>query len=331
MKRLTRLISVVTGIVLLGLLITSPVLAIDSPDSLQIDSVYVYHHCLETNDQLYLIEYTIDYSISGNPTENATEAYLFRFLDGLTELNAIVPYAYFDDGYGKGIAAIYFDANDPALPTWLDPYTIRLEGNPTLTWSAGVPLTSVAVFDSWSSSTSITQTRSELAARILYLADMLEIEWGINMIDTTGTGSYLSDYGIAYFTSVIPDCRTMAPSALPGGTTAPDYSTKDIGTTYADSRAASVTGTLLDTDPLANWLGVSRIWTSSLLYIVAIILMLYFTLSPQGRFKPMLLLSAPLIIAGGYLGMIPLVATVLTGVAAFGLSCFMLFYHPSGA
>jgi hypothetical protein len=332
--RLTRLLSVLTLVMLGLLLIASPVLAIASPDDLQINAVYVFHHLLETNDQLYLVEYFADYDIDAdpetddNPDENITEAYLGRLMDGVDELGAVAPYAYYDLGYDKGIFAIYFSASD--APTWNGAYTMKLMGNPTLDWDAAIPSTSVDVFDLWSSSTGIVDTQNELAARILYLADQLELTWGINMVDSTGTGSYLSSYGEAYFTNAIPNIQTMAPKAFAGSTTQPQWEYKEATTEYAEDRADSIVDTPLDMTPVADWWGVSRMWTSSLLFMLGGIFILYCILSPTGNYRPLVLLSTPLIIAGGYLGMLPLLATVLMGFAAFALSIFTLFYHPSG-
>jgi len=330
MQGLTRLTSILALIVLGLLLVVSPVLAIDPPDALQINSVYAYQHCLENNDQLYIVEYTITYTPT-NPDENATEAYLGRLMDGATELKATAPYAFFDEGYGTGVFAIYFPATDPDLPTWASALTMRLEGNPTLDWGGVPPNTAVSTFDVWSSSTSIATTQAELASRILYLADKLEQAWGINMIDSTGTGSYLSDYGASYFSNVIPNLRGMAPKALAGGTTAIEWEVKTPSTTYADDRAVSVDDTLLDVQKVADKWGVSRMWMSTLLYMIGAVLVLYALVKPTGSSRGLTLLSAPIVIAGGYLGMIPLLATVLLGVTAFALSLFVLFYHPSGA
>ena len=334
--RLTKLFSILALATLGLMLIASPVLAIGSPDDLQINSVYVFRHCLETNDQLYLVEYFIDYDpdsdpeTDDNPDENITEAYIGRLMDGIDELGAVAPYAYYDEGYDEGIFAIYFSADDPDLPTWEGAYTMKLEGNPTLVWDAGIPSTSVAVFDLWSSSIGIIDTQSELASRILYIADQLELAWGINMVDSTGTGSYLSDYGEAYFTNAISNIQAMAPKAFAGSTTSPEWEYKEPTTDYADDRADSVVDTPLDMTPVADWWGVSRMWASSLLYMLGGILLLYCILSPTGNYRPLVLVSVPLIIAGGYLGMLPLIATVLIGFAAFALSIFVLFYHPSG-
>jgi len=334
--RLTRLFPTLALAILWLLLIASPVLAIGTPHDLQINSVYVFQHCLETDDQLYLVEYFLDYDVDAdpetddNPDENITEAYLGRLMDGVDELGAVAPYAYYDKGYDKGIFAIYFSASDPDLPIWEGVYTMKLMGNPTLDWDAGIPSTSVPAFDLWSSSTGITDTQNELAVRILYIADQLELAWGIDMVDSTGAGSYLSSYGETYFTNAIPNIRVMAPRAFVGSITQPEWDYKEPTTTYAEDRADSVIDTPLDMTDTADWWGISRMWTSSLFFMLGGILILYCMLSPTSNYKPLVLLSTPLIIAGGYLGLLPLMATVLMGFAAFALTIFTLFYHPSG-
>ena len=167
-------------------------------------------------------------------------------------------------------------------------------------------------------------------ARILHIADQLELAWGTDMVDSTIAGTYLSIYGEAYFTNAILNIQAMAPKAFAGSTTQPQWEYKEATTEYAENRADSVVDTPLDVTPTADWWGVSRMWASSLLFILGSVFILYTMLSPTGSYRPLVLLSTPLIIAGGYLGMMPLIATVLMGFAAFALSIFTLFYHPSG-
>lgn len=334
-KRIPRLIlrCGATGSILVALLwlIITPVFAIDAPDALQIDSVYVYQHCLETDDQLYLGEYTITYD-PDNPDENVTEAYLFRLMDGATELKSATAYAYYDDGYGQGVFAIYFAATDPDLPTWEGVYSMQLIGNPLLTWDPSVPSTSVASFDLWSSSGDIATTQSELASRILYLADQLELSWGVNMIESTGSGSYLADYGEEYFANTIQHLQSMAPGAFAGSTSDPQWEQTDApDPVYAEDRADSVDGTLLDVTDLAETFGVSRMWMSTMLFVIGSAFILYSALKPTGNFRGLSFLSTPFFIAGAYLGMLPMMVTVLVGFSAFALCVVFMFYHPSSA
>ena len=337
MKRLTKLFSILTIVSLGLLLVVSPALAIDLPDDLQINSVYAFQHCIENNDQLYLVQYFIDYDpdddplTDDNPAENISDAYLCRFMDGVDELKSIAPYAYYDDGYDEGRIALYFAPDDPNLPVWEGAYSIQLTGNPTLDWGGDPPSTAVSTFDLWSSSTSIVETQTELTSRILYMADQLEMDWGINMVDTTSTGSYLSDYGASYFISAVSNIQVMAPRAFAGGTSTPEWEYKEPATTYAEDRASSLDGTPLDLTALSDWWGIGRMWASSLLFMLGGIFILYSILSRSGNYRALSLLSAPLVIAGGYLGALPMQLTVLLGFAAFFLTLFSLFYHPSGA
>lgn len=316
-------------------LMASPALATDDPDGLTIDSVYAYRHCLEAGDQLYVVEYTIDYSISGNPAENATQTYLVRLMDGTTELGSVAPYAYFDDGYGKGYVALYFSAVDAltkGMISWPDTYTMRLEGNPMLTWSGGAPtVTSTSSFDSWSSSSGVSATRNELTARVLYMADQLEQNWGINMIDTSSAGSYLATYGENYFTNVIPGLQQMAPGAFAGSMLNPDWSKKTYSQDYAQDLADNAVGTPFDLSSIATALGLSTMWLSSILFIVVAGVVIYAICRWSNSTKPALVLSIPFVIIGALLGLIPLIIAIAFGLCALVVTAFALFYHPSGA
>lgn len=305
----------------------TPALAIADPDTLSLDSVYVYRHCLENNDQLYLGEYTCDYS--SNPAENITQAFICRLMNGSTELGAVAPYTYFDDGYDQGIFAIYFSSAD--APSWSGSYTMKIEGNPALSWSGDPPSASTSTFDSWSSSTSIAETQNELASRILYLADKLELAWSVNLIETEGGASYLASAGETYFVNSIEFLQLMAPGAFSGLQIDPDWETRDFSQTYANQLANSVTSTPLDVGDVGDDFGISQMWTSSILYMVGAGVALFFVARWTGSLKPVSLLLIPIIVVGALIGMIPLVAAVITGFLAVAITVFVLFYSPSGA
>ena len=119
---------------MLLLVMAVPVFAIDDPDALTIHTVFAYRHCLEEDDMLLLIDETIDYSITGEPTETATDAYLVRLINATTsaELASVAPYSYHNSGYDRGLVAIYFSAADLPALGWnpvAPGYTIQLTGN----------------------------------------------------------------------------------------------------------------------------------------------------------------------------------------------------------
>lgn len=147
-------------------LMASPAYAIPEADSVNINGVYVYRHCLESDDNLFLVDYTITYGT--NPDEGANEAYIFRLMDGAVELGSTSAYAYYDDGYGRGLAAIYFTADEVTSLgiTWEDPYTIQIDGNPTLPWTSDTATTALdkAIADDGGSQTDETSEANSAAA-----------------------------------------------------------------------------------------------------------------------------------------------------------------------
>ena len=310
-----------------------PVFAIDDPEVLQINAVWVYRNCMEDNDQLYLIDYTLDYDpdsdplTDDNPDENITEAYLVRLMNGAAELGSTAPYAYYDEGYDRGLIALYFSAAE--APAWEGAYTMILVGNPTLAWGADPPETSVGDFDLWQD-WPISTTQEILASRILWLADQLELAWAVDMIETTASGSRLTEYGESYFVNVIPDLRTMAPSAFVGQIIQPEVEKREFTEDYSDDLAASVVGTPLDLTPLADAFDLSREVVTTVLYYAAVVVFLALLVSKIKNYKPAILMTIPCIIGGAFLG-VPLVITVLAGFFSLILIAYILFYQKSTA
>lgn len=325
LKHLLRILLILT-IVGLFLVSASPVFAIDDPNTISINGVYVYRNCQETGDQLYIVDYTLIYDGS-NPTETVTEAYLVRLMNGTTELGSVAPYAYYDDGYDRGVAAIYFSAVD--APWWEGSFTMKLEGNPTLTWNATPPSTSVSTFNLWQDN-ALATTRIVLSNRILWLADLLELAWSVDMVETSASGSYLTSLGEDYFSSVIPNLLTMAPYAFAGRTVLPEVERRDFTGDYADDLETGIIGTPFDFTSLGSEFGVSRGAITAILYYGAIILFCILAVRQIGSYKPIMLFLLPLIILGAFIG-VPLVITILFGFASLVMIGFALFYRPASA
>lgn len=302
-----------------------PVFAIDDPNSIYINGVWVYRNCLEDDDQLYIVDYSINYTV--NPDESVTEAFLLRLMNGSTELASVAPYTFYDDGYGRGTVAIYFAAVD--APTWEGAYTMILVGNPTLSWAGDPPSASVSTFNLWQDY-DIQVTRQIVSSRVLWLADQLELAWDVDMIETTGSGSVLTTYGEAYFPNVIPNLKTIAPYAFSGKIVSPETDRREFTQDYADELETNIAGTPLDLTDSADAIGVSRgAWTAILYYGVVIIFAIM-AVRKIGSYKPLMLFMLPLVILGAFIG-VPLVITVLFGFLSLVMIGFSLFYRPSTA
>jgi len=324
-KKPTRWLLPTLFAVLLSLILVTPVLAIADPDSMTVNSVYVYRNVRETGDQLYLIDYTIDYTV--NPDENITEAFLCRLMNGSTELRAVAPYAYYDDGYDRGVIAIYFNAAD--APTWEGSYSMYVVGNPILSWSGDPPSVYISTFNLWQDNSIATQN-TVVSSRVLYLADILELEWSVDMIEASGGGHSLTSYGEDYFTNVIPYADDIAPYAFAGQIIQPEVEDVDDSTAYADVLVTNIQNTPLDLTDMANAWGVARGPLTALLYYGVVAFALIMITKKMQSQKPLMILAIPAVVMGAFVG-VPLLVTVLVGFLAFGYIAFSIFYKGSTA
>lgn len=244
-----RALIIAVAAVLVG---SSIAFAIADPDSPpQISAVYVYVDLLEDGDTGVLIDYYLDYDLDTPPVgtpppdEPVSDAYLAMFVDtdNITQLQVVAPYTFVDNGYGRGLVWIYFtEAETTAYGLTVANealYRIWLVGNPSLSW-AGDPPKIIAGIDDWQTT---GEAATLVALRVLYYADILELIWSLDMVESTPIGNKLTTTGATYFTNVIANLRTIAPAAFPTGTYYPvmediDYS-REFGATITDG-----TGTL---------------------------------------------------------------------------------------
>ena len=247
-------ISIVLFCVLVAFMATNmPVLAIADPDNPpNILAVYIYEDLLEDGDMGVFVDYFIDYTIAGIPTEIVTESYLVSFIDtdGTTQISTVAPYTYIgagytDNGYQRGMAWIYISAAD-VITYSIDSANIALHevwlmGNPTVPsgWTGDPPKT-IAGIDFWQTT---GDSSTLLAIRVLTFAEILNTAWSIEMVEGTVLGSRLTIAGESYFEGVIQNLRIIAPSCFAISTVPQtqedlDYSTV-FGATIEDG-----TGTL---------------------------------------------------------------------------------------
>lgn len=183
------------------------------PDTISIDRVEAYESVIENTDQLYVISYTLDYTV--NPSDGIDDNYLFRLLASSgSEIMSAVAYPYYESGYDEGVVGIYFSATDVSALSLsfgdTTGYTIQLVGNPLVTWASGTPPeTNKATFDLWYDDPGAS---SRLALRMRVIANSLENTWsGVDLIEGAAGERTLTADGEEYFTNSIPNLKMACP------------------------------------------------------------------------------------------------------------------------
>jgi len=321
-------------LMILGL--SAPLFAttVDTPTTFSIDAVYVYHNVYTTSDQLYLIEYDVDYTgayPADFPTTTAESAILTRLVSSTgTLLGSGTINPYFQKGYSKGVVAIYFPPE--AIPTWEGTQVAKLDGNPTITWNPTTPSFTYSTFDLWSTSTTKAATSVELGNRILVLAQILENDWSIDLVTSTADATILTSYGTDYFATVIPYVRQTCPQifneglypALPGDKT-------PKGTGLADLLNPSGKGGIFDLSPLNGIIddNLNGEMILGALYTAFIIFCVYMASKVPNSFRIVFPLAGFLVLIGGALGAYPLALSIGFAVLCGIITFFLLTYNKA--
>lgn len=313
-----KIVRVIVLAVLVALIPASVVLAaISSPDTIQINQVNVYRNCIETNDQLYLIVYTLEYTTA--PSDDISDTFLCRLLDtdGVTQLRAVAPYPYNNDGYDYGVISIYFDSTD--APTWNQAYTVELTGNPSLDWGGDPSSTKTTSFASWYDDTTITSTQIQLAARLRYLANKIGNDWGLDLIDTS-TGK-LEDAGESYFGNVIENLRLMCPDLYSEVVSPIEVEERTYANTQGATYEARLIGTWLDmTGFAADW-GLTHLWVTSVIWMILSFGIATLFTKLGNDFRPTFYIIGIMTMVGAFLGFLNFTCIGIMGlIAAVGLA-----------
>jgi hypothetical protein len=248
-------------------------------------------------------------------------------MNGSTELGAVAPFAYNDNGYGEGVVALYFDAS--SAPAWGQNYTVILGNNPLLSsWNGSSVSTSFSGFNEWNDNV-ISTTRNLVSLRILTMAQELKVAWGVDLMETAAGGSYLTTYGEDYFMSTVPYLMEIAPYAFSTSVGQPNYPDITKNYTYAQNLEDMSKNTIADVGtPTASILGTTRGEATAVIYYAAVIIMLILICRAMNTYKPLMLLMAPFVALGWAVG-VPLDITVYAGLIATFLLLFELLYKPT--
>src|SRR3990167_8397792 len=342
------------AVVLLFLLAASPVAAatvpapvthgsynpIAAPSVHTLDAVYAYRNALELNDWLLIGVYTTTFAAT--PSEGGIDiTFVARLMAGATEYANDTAYPYKDDGYNEGIFSIYLSAAEVSSLglTWGGAYEMIWQGNPSFTWTGGIPTVFNNTF-TWYDGGTVAATSTAIGVRIRLLAAQLETTWADATIDlrTTMSGTaVLSSQGSDYFTQSIANLITIQPNLFGDSTSGATYIDQPSTTSYLNTLRTRLVGTPFDMTSAADDWGLSTIWFSSIMWLIASLIAAvivigasYQTGAGNRSYEfawPIFLL---MLLAGAYAGFLePLVAVFALAIMVL-LFIFRFVYEQAG-
>jgi len=194
-----------------ALLIPIAAYAVDPPDSdPSVSYIKVNRMLLNDDDALIYGDYDLPYGEDYPSDVPASEAYVFRLLDGTDEIGAIRPFVLFDNGYNKGGFSFYFEDG----LEWNEPYTIRVSQNPTH-FASPESWDFVMLPTAYSTKATQAENQDELTINIIAMAQRLQAAHPLyTLLEDSPGGTVLSSpTGELYFRGIIYGVQAMA-SAL---------------------------------------------------------------------------------------------------------------------
>jgi hypothetical protein len=208
---------------LLMVLIVTPVLAfLVNPASMGLadygnNNIRVFRNLVETGDSLYIFHYKIAFTDDLYPVQTASDTMTFNLYNSSgNESFSFAPYVYpyFEsNGYGDGIASIYFAAADSA-PAWGSAARLTIGGWPAY-FSGLTEFSYTLTTNDYITATSQEDNQAALKTLVLLWCDRLTSIYstsGVVLKAASDSGQVLSDDGIAYFTGAIPGLIAMCPA-----------------------------------------------------------------------------------------------------------------------
>lgn len=262
-------ISLIIAIMALSIMPNICYAAVTTPTSLLIDGDgYAFQNVLEDDDQLYIFNYSVEYALAADAPSWMGEVYLASITDGTTAYKSIQPWGYFGataDSLSWWTAIYLTAAEVTSLGlTWNDPTTnIQIGGNPSLTWSAGVPVFATTSIN-YSTATTSAETQSELETRLRIIANYYETISGgtLDLAESVSGVVKLTETGEIYFTYTMPIVRYAAPNIFANTITGATFEHQEILNDYyvtAATGSVSVYG--------VNW--VAQTFTPDISYEIS--------------------------------------------------------------
>jgi len=202
-------------------------LAQTSPDTLDIHTCSVSRNLYQEGDMLFTCLYEIAWDSDSDYWDAPVDdRFLIQLIDTTTSTTygVVQPYPFFNNGYDKGVASLYFDADQTAIIglEWNTNYIMRITtklGVLTPSEYYNYTLSDVDYCPSEAQDTN----RGWLAEWIIDASQELETNWGVSSgLTSVSIQTVLSEDGERYFLRAIPGLRMLCPDLFIASILCPD-------------------------------------------------------------------------------------------------------------
>jgi hypothetical protein len=350
-----RLLAVSGIAISLALSLISPCSAITTVGAIvTLNSTNVYENALAQGDLLFTTDYTVYYS--STPSEPISSTFILRLVNNSTSLDIAdtVPFPYFNNGYvnttgvSAGQIAIYFSPAQvisgfgSQTSAWSagsgGGYYLLLAGNPTSNWTGGGNIPSSSQLSSigfnWKSSVSVAVTAAIISQDILAEAVNLTNAWNnanyvLETPTGTGSGFLLTTVGQDYFTSVLPNLATLAPTILisPSNAAFNIITTTPPATMFANQIGSDFAGSALDPTNSASAFHIGVMWLGILMTLSIMGFVLVMSAKRANTYKAVIITAFPLLYVFVRIGWFPMLLAIGFGLMAIFELWYVFFYE----
>jgi len=301
MRRASKFIAVFFGLIIALQTGAQTVLANHGFDTLEVRECIAWEHVLETNDQLYLCRYFVtelSHAVSTDALGSA--GVVLRIKDGVGPIkSASVP------NIGHSIAAIYFTALDPLIPTLPDG-TLRIQiiENPAV---FPTPTESADFTPTFAGTADLNTTRDDITSFLPRLLLRLEQADPDVEAETFVVGTGITAIGRVFIFNAFSSLITISPAAFVldttnagggfGGAIEPSFVTtiRTVGQTSAFS---------IGIGQIGAFFGIPFTMSILLFCVVlyGLIALLYIRTFGRAINRTLMLWLQPFVLLGGFLG-----------------------------
>jgi hypothetical protein len=277
--------------------------AIVDPDQIQIISVKVFQNLWETGDQLYFIEYNVEYATE--PTEDAADTYAFQVYSSAgTTLLKQTPLNY----YQVQIVSLYLTPSESLV--WGSSYQVRIGGNVAVPFPSGTP----EIRRSLSSTDWIAgdedASRTLLGVYILQRAADLENKW-LGVITLLTTDDRLNSTGSVTFGEAVPGLIDICPSIFETAAEPMDVTISTTVPTAAQTQMTAAMSARLQTalNDLGAWIGVPGEFVGGVGLAIIFFILAGRIFTATNSVTIAMVASIPLILLANMIGLLPIAIT----------------------